>query len=107
MTWDLPHDLTLGLMPGTKHDAGEDSHPFTPGILGAVLNKRLTEKSRAFFEASATQLARARDGGTLADWNIGAAHLLSRETQIGFRAGVAANRNTPNGFVLLELAQRY
>jgi hypothetical protein len=107
MTWDFPHDLTLGLMPGIKYDAGEDGHRFTSGIFGAVLNKRLTEKSRVFFEASATQLARGRDGGALADWNIGAAYLLSRETQIGFRAGIAANRNTPNGFVLFELAQRY
>ena len=107
MTWDLPHDLTLGLMPGIKYDAGEDSHRFASGILGGVLNKRLTENSRAFFEASATQLARGRDGGTLADWNIGAAYLLSRETQIGFRVGIAANRNTPDGFVLFELAQRY
>ena len=107
MTWDFPHDLTLGLMPGIKYDAGEDGHRFTSGILGAVLNKRLTEKSRAFFEASATQLARGRDGGVLADWNIGGAYLLRRETQIGFRAGIAANRNTPNGFVLFELAQRY
>jgi len=92
MTWDLPHDLTLGLMPGIKYDAGEDSHRFASGILGAVLNKRLTENSRAFFEASATQLARGRDGGVLADWDIGAAYLLSRETQIGFRAGIAATR---------------
>ena len=107
MTWDFPHDLTLGLMPGIKYDAGEDGHRFTSGIIGAVLNTRLTEKSRAFFEASATQLARGRDGGVLADWNIGAAYLLSRETQIGFRAGIAANRNTPNGLVLFELAQRY
>jgi hypothetical protein len=107
MTWEFPYDLTLGLMPGIKYDAGEDSHRFTSGILGAVLNKRLTEKSRAFFEASATQLARGRDGGALADWNVGAAYLLSLEIQIGFRAGIAANRNTPNGFVLFELAQRY
>ena len=107
MTWDFPHDLTLGLMPGIKYDAGEDGHRFTSGILGAVLNTRLTERSRAFFEASATQLAHARDGGVLADWNVGAAYLLRRETQIGFRAGIAANRNTPNGVVLFELAQRY
>ena len=107
MTWDFPRDLTLGLMPGIKYDAAEDGHRFTSGILGAVLNTRLTEKSRAFFEVSATQLARGRDGGVLADWNIGAAYLLRRETQIGFRAGIAANRNTPDGFVLFELAQRY
>jgi len=33
--------------------------------------------------------------------------LVANDWQIGFRAGVAANKNTPNNFVLFELAGRF
>jgi len=107
MTWDLPRDLALGLMPGIKSDTRGDGHRFTSAIFGAVLNKRINDRFRAFVEFSAPQMARADDGGVLASWDIGAAWLVGNDIQIGVRAGVAANRNTPNGYALVELAQRF
>ncbi|HKB74793.1 MAG TPA: transporter [Burkholderiales bacterium] len=105
VTWDLPHDLSLGVMPGIKYDG--EGRRFTSGIFGTVLNKRISDKFRAFVELSAPQLARNQNGGTLASWDVGAARLLTDDTQIGVRASVAANRNTPNASLLFELAQRY
>jgi hypothetical protein len=107
VTWELPHDLALGLMPGIKSDTTDDGRRFTSGIFGAVLNKRITEKWRAFVEYSATRIAHGRDGGVLADWDIGTAYLLTKDTQIGARAGVAANLNTPSRYILFEIAQRF
>ncbi len=107
VTWDLPHDVALGLMPGIKYDTREDAHRFTSAIFGAVLNKRLNEQLRTFVELSAPQIAHARDGGVLASWNLGAAYLVNDNLQLGVRSGVAANRNTPNNYVLFELAQRF
>jgi hypothetical protein len=107
VTWDLPQNFALGLMPGIKYDATNDGHRFTSGIFGAVLNRRITETFRAFAEISVPQLAPSRDGGTLADWDIGAAYLLTNDTQLGVRTGVAANRNTPSHYLLFELAQRF
>jgi hypothetical protein len=106
-TWDLPHELALGVMPGIKSDTNDAGGRFTSGIFGAVLNRRVTESFRAFVEFSASRVAHGRDGGALADWDIGAAYLLTRDTQIGARTGVAANLNTPSGFVMVELAQRF
>jgi len=57
ITWDLPQDLALGLMPGIKYDSGEDGHRFTSAIFGAVLNKRFSDRIRAFVELSASQIA--------------------------------------------------
>jgi hypothetical protein len=107
ITWDLPHDLALGLMPGLQYSAGGDGHRFVSGIVGIVLNKQWTETLRTFVENSAPQVARAMDGGVVMAWDVGAAYLLSNDWQIGMRAGVAANRNTPTNQVLFELAGRF
>ena len=107
LTWDLPRDLSLGLMPGVDFDTREDGHHFTSAILGSVLNKRFTDQVRGFVEASAPQIAHMRNGGVLANWNLGAAYLVNLDTQLGVRTGIAANRNTPSRYVLFELAQRF
>jgi hypothetical protein len=107
ITWELPHDLALGLMPGIKFDTREDAHRFTSAIFGAVLNKRFSDRFRAFVELSAPQIAHAKDGGVLAYYDLGAAYLLNNDLQLGIRTGVAASRNTPNDYVLFELAQRF
>jgi len=107
ITWDLPHDLALGLMPGLQYGAAGDGHRFVSGIVGIVLNKQWTETLRTFVENSAPQIARARDGGVVMAWDVGAAYLLSNDWQIGMRASVAANQNTPGNQVLFELAGRF
>jgi len=107
VTWDLPRDLSLGVMPGLKHDSDGQGRQFNPLIFGTVLNKRFSERLRGFVELSAPQIARARDGGVVADWDVGAAYLLNDDLQVGARAGIAANRNTPAAYVLLEVAQRF
>ena len=107
ITWDLPHDLALGLMPGIRYDARTDGHRYPSAIFGAVLNKRITGKFRAFIEMSATQIARASNGGVLASWDVGVAYLVTPDTQIGARAGLGANQNSPKNYVLFELAQRF
>jgi hypothetical protein len=107
MTWELPQNFALGVMPGIKYDTANDGHRYTSGILGVVLNNRLTERFRAFVEMSAEQLAHAQDGGNVAYWDIGAAYLLTTDTQLGARAGFAANQNTPSNYFLIEVAQRF
>ena len=107
ITWDLPHDLALGLMPGFKYDSTPDGHRFVSGIFGAVLNKRWNENFRTFIEISAPQIARSADGGVLMSWDVGAAYLVTHDWQIGLRAGVAANKNTPSNFLLFEVAGRF
>ena len=107
IAWELRHDLELGLMPGIKYDTDEDARRFTSAIFGAVLNKRIDDRFRTFVEFSASQIAPARHGGVLASWDLGAAYLVNNDLQLGIRSGVAANRNTPDTYVLIELAQRF
>lgn len=107
ITWDLPQDYALGLMPGIKSDTGDDGHRFTALVFGAVLNKRLNDQWRVFVELSAPQIAAPADGGVLASWDLGAAYLFSHDLQLGVRLGVGANPNSPSRYGLLELAQRF
>lgn len=107
ITWEFPHDFSLGLMPGIKYDSRDDGHRFASGIAGAVLNERVSGSLRVFVEMSGAQIAHRSDGGVIASWDLGAAYLLGRDAQIGVRGGLGANRNAPARYVLFELAQRF
>ena len=43
LTWTLPQDFALGLMPGIGYEEHEDGHHYASAIFGAVLNKRITD----------------------------------------------------------------
>ena len=107
ITWDLPHDFGLALMPGLEYDAASDGRRFSSGMLGINFAKRWSESFRTFVESSSTQIAHRRDGGVLSYWDVGAAYLLNNDWQLGFRVGIPANRNTPDGYLLFELAGRF
>lgn len=107
ITWELPHELALGFMPGVRYGSTSDGHRFASLISGLVLNKQWTEKFRTFIENAAPQIAHAGDGGVVMSWDVGAAYLVTRDWQPGIRGGVAANRNTPDEYLLIELAGRF
>jgi hypothetical protein len=107
ITWDLPHEFSLGVMPGLARDSRADGHRFTSGILGISLAKRLTERFRIFVESSTSQVARAENGGVVSAWDIGTAYLLTNDWQLGGRFAVAANRNSPGSALFVEIAGRF
>ncbi len=107
ITWELPHDLSLGFMPGIRYGSIADGKRYASAINGLVLNKQWTGKLRTFVENAVPRIAHAADGGVEMSWDVGAAYLVTNDWQIGMRAGVAANRNTPTNQVLLELAGRF
>ena len=107
LTWDLPREFALGLMPGVRYGATDEGRHRVAGVMGVVLNHRFTSRLRAFVEYAAPQIATGAGGGTLASWDVGAAWLVSDDTQIGVRSGIAANRNTPDHYLLFEIAQRF
>lgn len=107
ITYELAHDWSLGLMPGIKRDTTARGERYTSAILGIVAGKRLSDRLRVFTELAAPQIARASNGGVQMSWDIGAAYLLANDWQIGIRAAVRANRNTPDNAVLLALSGRF
>ena len=107
LTWDLPHEMSLGVMPGVAIERDDAGRRYASGILGIVAGKRLSETVRAFVELAGERFTSSRHGGSIAQWDVGAAWLLGTETQLGFRAGVGANDRSPARSLLLEIAQRF
>ncbi len=95
--WDLPNDMSLGVMPGLIRDKDRTTgERYTAGILAAVLGKELNDKVRVFAEAAATQIARQKHGGTIATFNLGAAYLLTKHMQIDLAARFGMNSRSPD-----------
>lgn len=107
ITWELPNEFALGLMPGVATQANEAGKTYTAGIFGAVLNKKLNEKLRVFVEISLPTISKPNQNGIVASGDIGAAYLLTNDTQLGFRAGLGLNPNSPRNYGLFEIAQRF
>jgi hypothetical protein len=107
ITWELPKDWSIGLMPGVGTAALNSGARYSYAILGVVLGKRINERWRVFIENATPQIARARNGGVISSWNVGTALLINDDLQIGARISQGLNHNTPNNSLLLELAARF
>ena len=92
--WELPHDMSLGIMPGVLFDKNDTGRRYTAGILGVVVGKEWNERWRSFVEVAAPQIARARNGGSLVTLDVGVAYLLTRHCQLDSAIARGLNRNT-------------
>jgi len=93
--WDLPGEMSLGVMPGVGVERDESGR-YRYGILAAVIEKPLGERLRGFAEVALPQIARARHGGTEASFDIGAAYLLSKDVQLDAMFSRGLNSRTPD-----------
>jgi len=94
--WELSDDVALGIMPGIAWQRDDQGGRYTSGIFGIVLGKEWGERFRTFIEYSAPQIARARHGGSVTTFDIGAAYLLTDTVQVDTALSRGLNRNTPD-----------
>lgn len=94
--WELPDDFSLGVMPGLSYESNEQGKRYVNGILGVVVGRALSERLRGFVEIAAPQLARRRDGGTVATFNTGLAYLITPLCQIDTALSRGLNARTPD-----------
>ena len=52
-------------------------------------------------------ISKSNQNGIIASGDVGAAYLLTNDTQLGFRAGMGLNTNSPKQYILMEIAQRF
>lgn len=107
ITWDLKDDYSVAIMPGIAKQVNPTGEAFIGAIFGAVLGKRISDKSRIFIELSVPTISKSDQAGIVVSGDVGGAYLLSNDTQVGFRAGIGLNSNSPRQYILFELAQRY
>ena len=93
--WELPNELTLGVMPGIGADRDETGR-YRYGMLGIVLEKEFGERLRGLVEVALPRIARGRHGGTEASVDVGAAWLLSKDIQFDAMLSRGLNSRTPD-----------
>lgn len=94
--WELPAEMSLGLMPGIVADKDAEGQRFTGGIFGIVLGKSWTDQFRTFAEVSMPQITTTRHGGVQAAIDIGAAYLISSQVQVDTAIARGLNKHTPD-----------
>lgn len=104
--WELPNDYSLGIMPGVIRDRNEQGGHAVNGIFGIVLGKSWTERFRTFVELSAPQIARGKNGGTQATFDVGGAWLLSRNCQVDLAYSRGLTRETPDHYVTIGFSYK-
>jgi hypothetical protein len=104
--WDLPHDLSFGVMPGLGSDSDDNGARYGYGILAASLGKEFNERLHGFVELAAPQIARAAHGGTQASFDTGLTWLVNKDCQLDVQLMHGLNRRTPDLSVGVGLSVR-
>jgi hypothetical protein len=94
--WELPHGLSLGVMPGVGIDSDDDGARYGYGILAAELGKEFNERLHGFVELALPQIARAPHGGTQASLNTGLTYLVNKDCQLDVQLMHGLNHRSPD-----------
>lgn len=105
--WDLPDDFSIGVMPGVASQTTDDGRRFTSAMLGVSLGKDWNARWHSFVEVAAPQIARARDGGTQAILDFGAAYLVNKQCQVDTALTRGLNRRTADLGFTVGLSVKY
>lgn len=104
--WELPADMSVGVMPGLSYETDDSGRRFANGIFGVVLGKELTPRWRAFVELSSPQIASARHGGSQASVDAGASYQVNPNLQLDFAIVRGLNKRTPDASWTVGLSFR-
>ena len=94
--WELPGDYSFGVMPGLASDSDENGARYGYGILAASLGKDFGERTHAFVELAAPQIAGASHGGTQLFFDTGASYRINDDCQVDFAVTHGLNHRTPD-----------
>jgi hypothetical protein len=105
--WELPHDMSLGIMPGVVVDKADDGRHFTAGIAAITVGKSWTDSFRTFVELAGQQLTSGRNGGSQLTYDAGATYLITKDVQADLSMSWGANRHTPDFQWGMGLSMRF
>ena len=80
--WELPQDMTLGVMPGLYRDRGDDGHHFAAGVMAVTLGKSWTPRLQSFVELAGQRLSHAQPDESLLNVDTGVAFIASKTLQV-------------------------
>ena len=104
--WDLPAGMSVGIMPGLIRERVDDGRHAVNGMFGVTLGKEWTERFHTLVEVAAPRIARARNGGTQATFDVGGGWLVNRDCQLDAMVSRGLNSRTADWFFTVGLSFR-
>lgn len=104
--WELPGDFSLGVMPGVTRARNDDGSHAVNGFFGIVLDRSWNDRFTTFAEFAAPRIARAKNGGSQAQVDVGAAWLLTRDCQFDLMYSRGLNGRTPDHAIAFGVSLR-
>jgi len=80
--WELPQDLSLGVMPGVYRDRGDAGKHYAAGVLAVTLGKSWTPRLQSFVELAGQCLSRSQSDVSLLNVDTGVAFVASKRLQV-------------------------
>lgn len=105
--WELPNDVSFGVMPGIVRDDDGSGRGYTAGMLGIVGGKAWTTRFRTFAEIAASQIASERDGGNVIAFDLGCAYLVNDDLQLDIAGSRGLTKHSPDSALTIGLSRRW
>jgi len=105
--WELPHDCSLGLMPGLALNEDDAGNRYVSGIFGITVAHAWTPQFRSFVELASEELGSAGHGDTQFSFDTGLVWLINDNLQLDTAAYAGLNRSTPDITLAIGLSARW
>jgi len=93
--WDLPHEFTLGVMPGITLDRTSEGQQFANGLFAVTLGNGFAPHWDAFVELAGQQFAAKRYGGDIVTFDTGIARRVTEDFQLDAALFVGLTHEAP------------
>ena len=107
MEWELPHNFSIGMIPGIAYDTNEAGQRFVKGTMGVVLSRQWTEKFRALVEVFWPSIASTNNGGTVVNYKFAMAYLITNTVQIDIGAYLGWSKSSPDFAMTVGLSMKF
>jgi len=80
--WELPSQLSLGVMPGVYRDRGSDGKHYAAGVLAVTLGQAWTPRLQGFVELAGQCVSRVQPDASMLNLDTGLAFAASRSLHV-------------------------
>lgn len=94
--WELPHEMSIGVMPGIYVDRNGSGKRFVGGILAVTVAKAFTPVWRGFVELAGQQLVAKKNGGSVVTFDAGVTWLVSDAFQLDVSVARGLTTDSPD-----------
>jgi hypothetical protein len=94
--WELPHEVSVGVMPGVVLDRNADGKRFVSSMFAVTVSKGWTREWHTFVELAGQQFAAKRNGGSIVTFDTGATYLVNDSLQIDVSLSRGLTREAPD-----------